>query len=370
MVQDRLMDQYSNSATRQALNGLQGLWRWIGESTSALVSDLAGPARDSSAYRRMIQASDDHIDIFGHQRAGGRDLIARISPVPDDLAPALRRSFKGAGRGDAALSIESSRAVTKQILLPAAALDVLPAVVRNKVESLAPWPISEVFWGYRVAGPPVAGQVAVDVGIVSRKTVEKLLGPMAEAGIKVTRLDIGGGPDGGGIGVDILEGERETSARRLLAFGVSAVAAMALVAITAGLYLAISTQQEIAAADTRVADIRQTLLGGPAKSVMTPKLTEANKLYERKEEQLPLVVVLNDLTRLVPDGVWLTDIDYSGDKITISGRGTDVSRVIEILEKSETFSNVNFASATQRDPSANTDIFSISAGIDRKERAP
>ena len=87
------MDQYSNSATRQALNGLQGLWRWIGESTSALVSDLAGPARDSSAYRRMIQASDDHIDIFGHQRARGRAPNSPIHPVPDDLAPALRRTF-------------------------------------------------------------------------------------------------------------------------------------------------------------------------------------------------------------------------------------------------------------------------------------
>jgi general secretion pathway protein L len=77
-------------------------------------------------------------------------------------------------------------------------------------------------------------------------------------------------------------------------------------------------------------------------------------------------VILNDLTKLVPDGTWLNTIDYENGQVTISGRGTEIPNVIESLEKSDVFSKVNFASATQRDPNLDVDIFSISASIDKQ----
>ena len=65
----------------------------------------------------------------------------------------------------------------------------------------------------------------------------------------------------------------------------------------------------------------------------------------------------------MPDGTWLDSVNYAGDHLTINGRGVEIPRVIEILEKSDTFADVNFSAATQRDANLNADIFAISAAI-------
>jgi general secretion pathway protein L len=251
----------------------------------------------------------------------------------------------------------------KKVTLPATALEVLPAIVRNKVESLAPWPLSEVMWGYRVSDTAQSGQVGVDVAIVSRKSADVLLSAVHNAGVKVIQLDVGDrSDDPHGIQIDFLGPARAKRARRLVTSVMSAAAIAALMAGTYGLYLALSLQSELASVDRRARLLEEKLLGGGTAKV-SAKLSEANKLYQRRKESLPVVAMLNSLTKAVPNGTWLNGIDYGGGQLTITGRGNGIAGVIESLEKSDTFANVNFASATQRDASLQADIFSISADI-------
>lgn len=366
-----MMEQYSNSATRQLFNAGGGLGRWIGSTISALVDDLAGSGGVSSSRRTMIVASGKGSEIHVRDGQADRRLVARADGGLAELMALMKRELQGAAKKDVLLRIGSDMAVSRRISLPAAALDVLPAVVRNKVESLAPWPLAEVMWGHRIADSSQPGQAEVEVGIVSRKTVDGLLAALREGGANVRYLEIASMIDEGeNIVIDFLGSGRTGKVSRMLTGAMSAATVIALGFAAYGIYLGFTAQTQVWATEERIAELQQGLLGGRKGGVMDARLREANALYERKKDTLPVVVVLNALTQNVPDGTWLTTIDYAENRITIAGKSHEVAKVIESLDSSDVFAQVNFASATQRDADLDADTFSLSAAIEPKATKP
>jgi general secretion pathway protein L len=356
------MDQYSNSATRQLINLGGGFGRWIKVCVTAFADDLAGSASSSTNSITMIRVTGDQTETYNrNSKTGDYEFLSRNSGL------ALKRKSI---RGPVVLRIGNDRAVVKQVSLPAGALDVMPAVIRNKVESLAPWPLHEVMWGYRLLGSSQSGQVDVEVAIVSRKALAGLLSVFHDADIKVAHFDVASPVDDAeAIAIDFRGLDRLKKVRRRVATFMALAGLIAFTTASLGLYFALSTQGELSAVERRSIELKQVLLNGGGDSQANVKLVEANKLYERKKNNRPVVIVLNALSKLVPDGTWLNGVDYTGNQVTITGRGTQITTVIESLEKSDIFADVNFASATQRDVNANADIFSISAAIETQGAA-
>ncbi len=361
------MDQFSNSATRQLLNLGGSFRRWTRASIAALVADLAGRSGSAAKIRTLILAGEDRTEIYGQSRNGTRDLRTAIASTPETIVTDLRSTLKGRAARNVLLRIDSARAVIKNLVLPATARDVIPAIVRNKVESLAPWPLPEVMWGYRVADRLQPGNIAVEVAIVSRKTVESLLSAVGSAGARVAHLDIAGSAnEKAGIGIDFRGPWRARKVKWMISGVMSLAALAALLAASYGTYLAVQAQRQNTAAISQIAELKSILVNGKSAGAISAKLVEANKLYLRKKDNVPVVTIVNGLTSAIPDGTWLDALDFDNDRLTIAGRSMDVSSVIESLERSELFTNVNFASATQRDAKAQNNIFSISAAIEKK----
>jgi general secretion pathway protein L len=358
------MNQYSNSATRQLLNNAGDLTSWLRTCVAAFVEYLASAPNTASANRPMIFAAGNHVEIYRGQNS---QPAARLDGPLGELATQTARILGGGLRKGVGLRIGGDRAVVKLILLPEGAHEVAQAVIRNKVESLAPWPLHEVLWGYREVPTSQSGQISFEVGIISRKTVDGLLAPFRAAGVEIAHLDISEYPDElKGIDIDFHGSTRAKTARRVVATVMSAAALAALMAATFGSYLAVTTSLELTTAEQRIAELRQALAGGSGSSTADSKLAEANRLHARKSGNVPFVGMINELTKRVPDGTWLNSIDYGAEKVVISGRGVETTKVIESLESSEVFADVNFASATQRDAELNLDIFSISATVQSK----
>lgn len=353
------MEQYSNSATRQLVNAGSGLGRWIGSCLDSLAEDLSGAGRGRRDHRATIEVSETAV------RAGLRGKPASAADGnagPADIAALASRTLRGRARKDVLLRLTGGKTVRQRIALPAAALDVLPAVIRNKVESIAPWPLAEVLWGYRVAEPPAPGQIAADVGIVGRKAVDGLIGALTAAGLRVQAIEIGDAADGA-IQIDTAGPRRSQGYRRAIGAGLALAAIGSLAAGGYGAYLAYGAQRELQALDRQYTELRQSLLGRSGAAAGDAKLAAANAAHDRKAGSLAFVAMLDDLTRQVPDGTWLTGIDYDERRLTIAGKGRDIDKVIGSLDSSDYFSDVNFASATQRDADLDADSFVISATV-------
>lgn len=360
------MSAYSNSATVQLLGFGGRIGRWMRESVDALVNDLAGGA-GAAGRGPLVTVDSLGTTVAGRAKAGTRPLLGTVLNTAG-IPPADRlRALTRQARGETTLRLGAGKAVVSRITLPAAALEVLPAVVRNKVESLAPWPLAEALWGYCLAETAATGQLAVDVGIVSRRTLDALVAALADAGLKVSHLEIGdaGGGDAEIVPVDFLAENRNRRARRGLWLALALLTAVVLGVAADGLYLAYTANEDLTAIQTRI-DTLQQALHGKRVAGGGPKLAAANQLFDRKRDSLPLVVLLDDLTRLVPDGTWLTALNFDGTRVTFSGHGSDSPKLIETLDKSPAFTDVNFAAATQRDPDGNGETFSISAALKSK----
>ena len=358
----------TNSATIQLL----GLGNRIGarasEAVMAFADSLAAAVPDAATCTVMIVADDRYLTLHQRDASGSWGAGQRIG---NSTGNGLDRQQMQAMRGRVLLRAGSGRSVTTRLTLPAATSEVLPQVVRNKVESLAPWPISEALWGYRLAGPPIGGHIQVDVGIVSRKTALALLHRVESAGAKISRFEVGhDGTGTQGIEIDIHGDDRRQLMRNRVKAAMSAVLAIAIMAGGYGGYLAYRTAAQTAAVEAAIADVQAALRNKDGAGGASQKLVQANALFARKRESRPVLELINTLSKLVPDGIWLSSLEIDGRTVTISGRGNQVPGVIATLESSDTFSDVNFASATQREADAAADSFSISASVEGKAENP
>lgn len=357
------IDRYDNSATRQVLALGGRLGRRIESHVEALIADLANEAGAASAWQHLIHFGGGKTQVYGRDRAGVPVLIGGFEgAIPARLA----RARKGIH-----LRLSRERAVVKTLSLPEGARGVLDAVVRNKVESLAPWPLEEAIWGYRETPESQPGQIGIEIGIASRKNVEALLATLARSGIKTERLDIAADAlTDDGIAIDFHSAARHERVRRRLKRSLAGAATVAAAVFAAGLYLALSTQAELTAVEQRAEELARALKQGPAGAAAAGKLASANSIHERKTSERPLIAILNTLTGLVPDGIFLNALDYEDNAVTLTGRGSGASGVIGLLEASDVFATAAISSATQRDPNSNAEVFSISATIETPGAAP
>jgi len=361
------IDRYDNSATRQVLALGRRLGRRIGACVDALIADIANQSAAAADWQHLIYLGSGGAQVYGRNRAGLPEPIGSIAGiVPADLAAKLA----GAGKC-IQLRLGHERAVVKTLSLPEGARDVLAAVIRNKVESLAPWPIEEAIWGYRETAESQPGHIGVEIGIASRRNLDALLVALAQSGIRADRLDIAATAlAGDGIAIDFHSAARLERTRQWVLRTVAVAAAVAAMAGGLGLYLALSAQAELSAVEQSSEELRRVLAAGPAGAGASGKLAIANAAHARKQAERPLVAILNSLTGLVPDGIFLDGLDYENNMVTLTGRGTGASEVIGRLEASDVFAAAAFSSATQRDPDSAAEIFSISAAIEAPGAQP
>jgi general secretion pathway protein L len=361
------IDRYDNSATRQVVALGGRLARRIGSYVDALIADLANEGGTASTWQHLIYLGGGQSQVYKRNKTGAPELVGGL----EGAMPAnLKTRLAGAGKR-IHLRLGRERAVVKTLSLPEGARDVLAAVVRNKVESLAPWPLEEAVWGYRETAEGQPGQISVEIGIASRRKVEALLAALGASGIKADRLDIAADALAkDGIAIDFHSAARIERARNLLRTALAGAGMVAAAVFAAGLYLALAAQAELTVIEQRSEALSRVLKQGPAGAAAAGKLAFANSLHERKKNERPLIAILDTLTALIPDGIFLNALDYEDNAVTLTGRGTGASAVIGLLEASDVFATATFASATQRDPNSNAEVFSISATIETPGAAP
>ena len=77
----------------------------------------------------------------------------------------------------------------------------------------------------------------------------------------------------------------------------------------------------------------------------------------------PLVVLLDGLSKAVPDGAWLLSLSVSGHEVVMDGLAPSAASVALALEQSHAFADVSFRSPIARDPRTGLEHFQISAAI-------
>lgn len=278
--------------------------------------------------------------------------------------PALPEGWRTALRGSRIdIVMRPDHVLFRALDFPRQATDFLHGMVRSQIDRLTPWVASEAMFGMSAPIPVANERIALTLAATSIRRVEPLLAFAADCGaasvsglveapeaegsaepIKLFEKTLTGA--GGGINLDRL------LRLALLGLVLAAAASFAICSYAGGRLAA-----EQAELQQKIAERRAALrLNRSADSVET-------LLAGRKQNSPSTVLVLEAITRALPDTTYATELRIEGDKMQVIGLARDAPSLIKLIEQSPQFSRATFFAPTTRDENEPGERFHIEAHI-------
>ena len=134
--------------------------------------------------------------------------------------------------------------------------------------------------------------------------------------------------------------------------------------MTQSLYLRNRTVEQL---ETEVASLRaeaETVLA--LQRQLEDSLQAANFLAERRRRQPVVIQVLDEISRILPDDMWINQMQVRGDELMMMGLADGSQRLIEIINESTLLSDAEFRGAINVDPATGQERFNARATIIRR----
>lgn len=339
---------------QQVLNGL----------LNALAQDIVRNLSRQREWKLMVLAGPDGLSLYRRSR-GKVQLLTKVGyGFSDEDVATLRQAMAGlrVRREETVLRLAPGKVIIKEVALPQAAADYVPVIIRNRIERLAPWPISEAVFGHQpVEAPNTSGQIVVRIAVTGRKMVDGLMAGLARAGVVPGQTEVAEDVEATEpIGLSTSTGDLEQRISGILKIALIAMAAGLLAIAAVGFHRSYAAWRDLNGIDQRVTELQSKLAGSQAATARERATMAAiERIIIRKATEQAFSAILQQLTNALPDGSWLTEISYRRPELTVTGKSASVPPLVKALESVPMFADANFAAPTRREPTEATDIFSI-----------
>ena len=274
--------------------------------------------------------------------------------------PALTAEWQAALRGSHLdILMRPDQVLFRAIDFPKQATDFLDGMIRAQIDRLTPWPASEVEFGTTPPVPIAGERIAMTVAATSKQKIQPLLRIAADCGASSV-AGLVDEPEAAADPIKLfdraLTGGAIDFARMLrMTLVGAAFAAAASLAISAyvGSWLDAEQQELQHRISQRRAALRMSEPGGSADTL----------LAQRKQTSPSSVVVLEEISRVLPDTTYVTELRVEGDKMQVIGLTQDAPSLIRLLEQSPQFARATFFAPTTRSQSDPGERFHIEAHI-------
>jgi general secretion pathway protein L len=192
----------------------------------------------------------------------------------------------------------------------------------------------------------------VSLMVVPRAPVAEARRRLAALGLETHAVDLVEDDPWAAPSFDLLRGQspgRGGAARAgfLLALLLALLAAIGGVVVGQDIWtrerLIETRRQLVLALEQRLADLPELRSGIEALR------GEARFVGERQRAAASPLVVLETLSRLLPDDVWLTELSLNGNALTIGGYAPDATAVVTLIEGSPLFTGAAFRAPSTRE---------------------
>ena len=90
-------------------------------------------------------------------------------------------------------------------------------------------------------------------------------------------------------------------------------------------------------------------------------------IRQEKSGSVPVVVIIEELARILPDNAWLTEVDIRGDTVRIAGFSSAAATLIPLLEQSDYFRAPTFRNPVLRVSGDIGERFTIAMTLERRD---
>jgi general secretion pathway protein L len=296
----------------------------------------------------------------------GNAFTAKVSPVEKGAAlpdvsfrlsngrpnPALPAEWEATLRGASVeFLLKPDHVLFRSLDFPSRAADFLDGMIRAQIDRLTPWTASDAVFGWSPPCNVANERIQLTLAATSKSKIQPLVqlasnlgaasvaafawsppGEIAPARLKVFETSL---QSAIGRTVDVPRILRIM----LLSTGLAAAASL-IFAAYAGNTLDVEQQQLLRRIAERRASLRlgQAAVGGSAQSL----------LAKRKQATPSSVMVLEAISRVLPDSTYVTELRIEGDKVQVVGISQDAPSLIRLIEQSPQFSRATFFAPTTR----------------------
>jgi len=298
---------------------------------------------------------------------------ARKCPPPPDVSfrisggrptPSLPAEWQAAFRGSRIeTELAPAHVLFRPLDFPKQATDFLDGMIRTQIDRLTPWSAEEAAFGWSAPSPSGQERIELTLAATSKQGIEPLV--QFASGLGAQSLTAFALPPAGSCAEKIIVLDQSLHGAafygldtpRALRAVLLSVAAAAAISLLAGLYFGDSFDSEQQQLMQRISQRRAALRLDPDGG------SAVGLLARRKQSSSSTVVVLEALSKALPDGTYVTELRIDGDKVQVVGMTQDAPSLIRLIEKSPQFARATFFAPTTRAQNAPGEQFHIEARI-------
>jgi general secretion pathway protein L len=334
--------------------------RWI-DAVAATVHALL----NRWSPQRAVRLTEGEQGTFALQAVGdAKDLILpdqQIAIADGAMTGSLSTDWMTWLRGSRAeVVLNPGRFMFRPLELPKRASEFLEGIVRAQIDRLTPWSANEAAYTWTPPVDAANDRIQLTVAATARSQVTpyvRALAALGAASVVVSTV-----PQDAGVGALKVFEQRNggsievTRIRQILMIVFLGAAALALVSSGVSSILTDSLdseQQDLSHKITaRRSAIRRSADGG------------AQRMLERRKQTTPAsVMVLEALSKVLPDHTYVLELRIENGKVQVTGITKDAPSLIRLIEQSPHFEHAAFFAPTTQSPGEPGERFHIEARV-------
>jgi general secretion pathway protein L len=318
--------------------------------------------------------SSDQSDLTLYH-AGGRFRIVRPNHVPltdgprDHLSlesdealiwPILTELAERRPPGRICILLPHSACLERTFSVPKAAFGDLDRIVRLELERATPFKAADVFSAHMAArSADHRSTLSVRHFIAKRETIAAIQSRIQNTGVDIVKINCLDKDGHTPLPINFL-GEVAHAELRNPRMSAALAALCLVLAASAVATAAFRSKIALAELETQAAEARTQWQQKQevAKSSLA-KHDEVRAVATLRAKYVPTVLILDELTRILPDDVHLSDFKIAQGAVVIGGFASETARLISILETSSLFTDAALAAPVTTDPTTDNERFSI-----------
>jgi len=364
--------------------GVAGFWRWWLRMLGSLVPSGPRTAIERRRMRPVLLFEGDTATLWQPTAVAGRLTLAEAGRVAlgGDAAAVLsagRTALAAVARNGVAptkvvVGLTPRAILRKSLTLPAAIEHDLRQAVGYDLDRHTPFKPEELYFDAQVVDrDPARAQIRVDLATTRRPLVDAAVAHAQAWGAKVVAVTPAEPPLLPASGLNLLPLELRNGARFAKRWQfwlpIALLGAVALVAVV----LPVWQKREYAIALNEVAAkaMQEAARSEALRTQLDRQIGDYNFALERKYAYPGTVRVLEDVTRLLPDDTWLTQLEIKSPnrgkdaqrELSLRGESINAGRLVTLLEDSRLFTQAAPRSPTTKIQPGPGEIFDVGAQL-------
>jgi general secretion pathway protein L len=365
-------------------SGLAGFGEWWVRELGAAMPERLRAALERRRARPVLAFDGATATLWRPAQTNGRVQMREAARIALDGDP---QSVASAGRAVLAplLNLENGRmppiavalspraALRKTLTLPLALEEHLRQSLAYDLDRHTPFKADELYFDAAVIDRDVArGTLRVDLAAARRALVDTVLRQAEGFGVRVGAVVVDPPAAVPSSRLNLLPADRRVSrpvwARWQVVFPVLLLGAAALAALVLPIW---QKREQVIALNGAAEFARQrAAVSEGLRTELERRVSDYNFALERKYAFPGTVQVLEDVTRILPDDTWLTQLELrtmrgkdAQRELALRGESANAGRLVSLLEDSKLFTQTAPRSPTTKIQPGPGEIFDVSAHL-------